>query len=129
MTIKKIQLKKGVKTAMNEEILCSNDQFPEGLLKFIDSWNTKNPNRTSANNHNLYLFQTIDMDGNVTNEAYGMNLMTKTWFENIYTKGTYPSNPGIFIGSSDVDPTLSDTALGSAIITSKTTDSNRHYEV
>lgn len=124
MTIKKIQLKKGVKTAMNEEILCSNDQFPEGLLKFIDSWNTKNPNRTSANNHNLYLFQTIDMDGNVTNEAYGMNLMTKTWFENIYTKGTYPSNPGIFIGSSDVDPTLSDTALGSVIITSKTTDSN-----
>lgn len=124
MTIKKIQLKKGVKTAMNEEILCSNDQFPEGLLKFIDSWNTKNPNRTSANNHNLYLFQTIDIDGNVTNEAYGMNLMTKTWFENIYTKGTYPSNPGIFIGSSDVDPTLSDTALGSAIITSKTTDSN-----
>lgn len=124
MTIKKIPLKKGVKTAMNEEILCSNDQFPEGLLKFIDSWNTKNPNRTSANNHNLYLFQTIDMDGNVTNEAYGMNLMTKTWFENIYAKGTYPSNPGIFIGSSDVDPALSDTALGSAIITTKTIDSN-----
>ena len=71
----------------NDEMMCSDD-FPESLRRFSENINKKNPGLHSEN-HNLYLLQTTDRDGNVTGEAYGMNLMTNTGFDKSYYTYSY----------------------------------------
>ena len=68
-----------------DEIITSKEEFPSSLIEFSKAWNKKNPNKSDAMNHNLYLLQTVDRDGNITGEAYGMNLMTTNGFNKIYT--------------------------------------------
>ena len=54
----------------------SNSILPEGLLKFIDNYDEKHPNECSARYRNMYELKTVDMDGNVVDTQYALNLMT-----------------------------------------------------
>lgn len=103
----------------NEQIMCSDD-FPESLKRFSENINKKNPGLHSEN-HNLYLLQTTDRDGNVTGEAYGMNLMTNKCFNIMYyTHDAYFINEDryrIYIGNGTDEPVLTNNALYSPITT------------
>lgn len=63
--------------------------------------------------HNVYVIQSIDKDGNVTETKYGLNIMTDYGFETLYTdKNTLTlrrQNCNIFLGNNpdnlDPDPT------------------------
>lgn len=106
----------------NDEMMCSDD-FPESLKRFSENINKKNPGLHSEN-HNLYLLQTTDRDGNVTGEAYGMNLMTnygfkRSYYDNIDFAGS--NSYMIFIGNGTDEPVLTNNALYSPIITTGST--------
>ena len=100
----------------------SSSSFPKGLEEFRQ--NIKNKDSSSdIYCHNLYLLQTTDRDGNVTGEAYGMNLMTNWGFKNIYTSTTsYETNCKIYIGNGTDEPVLTNNALYSPIITTGSTN-------
>ena len=111
----------------NDEMMCSDD-FPESLRRFSENINKKNPGLHSEN-HNLYLLQTTDRDGNVTGEAYGMNLMTNWGFNIMYYTHTlngyytnFISGCCIFIGNGTDEPVLTNNALYSPIITTGSTN-------
>ena len=103
----------------NDEMMCSDD-FPESLKRFSENINQKNPGLHSEN-HNLYLLQTTDRDGNVTGEAYGMNLMTNKCFNIMYyTHSAYfidKDRYQIYIGNGTDEPVLTNNALYSPITT------------
>lgn len=107
----------------NTETVKYADDFPEGLVKFCEAYDKKHGNKKKipSINHNLYLIQTTDIDGNITGEAYGMNLMTDTGFKAIYKNTSSYSNRYIYIGNGSGEPSLSDTTLFSPIITTGTT--------
>ena len=50
------------------------DQYP-GLKQFLDNYKVMHHGE-GGNTKNLYVIQSIDRDGNVTAEHYGLNLMT-----------------------------------------------------
>ena len=109
-----------------DEIITSKEEFPSSLIEFSKAWNKKNPNKSDAMNHNLYLLQTVDRDGNITGEAYGMNLMTTNGFNKLYTaNGGSISDLYLYIGSSDTTPTLADTSITTPI----TTTGSTHYSI
>lgn len=62
----------------------SNSILPEGLLKFIDNYDEKHPNECSARYRNMYELKTVDMDGNVVDTQYALNLMTDYGFQGAY---------------------------------------------
>ena len=94
---------------------CScGDDIPSSLKTFCDNYKKKYGKEASL--HNLYLLQTTDMNGNITGEAYGINLMTNLGFQNFTNnKSLDLVNCKMYIGSGDVEPTLTDTTLTSAI--------------
>ena len=107
----------------NDEMMCSDD-FPESLKRFSENINKKNPGLHSEN-HNLYLLQTTDRDGNVTGEAYGMNLMTNYGFNIMYYTHSAQfigeNSYSIYIGNGTDEPTLTNNALYSPITTTGST--------
>lgn len=111
---------------MMDEIITSKEEFPSSLIEFSKAWNKKNPDKSDAMNHNLYLLQTVDRDGNITGEAYGMNLMTTNGFNKLYTaNGGSNSDLYLYIGSGDTTPTLADTSITTPI----TTTGSTHYSI
>ena len=107
----------------------SSSSFPKGLEEFRQNIKNKD-NSSDIYCHNLYLLQTTDRDGNVTGEAYGMNLMTNWGFKNIYTSTTsYETNCKIYIGNGTDEPVLTNNALYSPIITTGSTNVNTSYSI
>lgn len=94
---------------------CScGDDIPSSLKTFCDNYKKKYGKEASL--HNLYLLQTTDMNGNITGEAYGINLMTNLGFQNFTNnKSLDLLDCKMYIGSGDVEPALTDTTLTSAI--------------
>lgn len=89
----------------------SSESFPRGLMELCN-------NVGNATYHNLYLLQTVDRDGNITGEAYGMNLMTDTGLNNSWNSPVTANSSDIrkvTVGSGDTDPTLNDTTLTSPL--------------
>ena len=89
-----------------------NKQF-EHVLNFVQAMKSKR-----AGISNIYVFETTDRDGNVTDVKYGMNLMTNTGFNAIYKSGSSfalrnaeNSDPGVHLylgsGVSNFDKTTS----------------------
>ena len=82
--------------------------------------------------HNMYVLQTIDADGNVTDEKYGMNVMTTKGFYDLYFRVQvqhFQSDSTIFVGSGTSAPTVNSTSLeDQATITIPTAD-DRTYSV
>ena len=46
-------------------------------------------NKPSAEHDNLYLFEVVDMDGNIVEEKVGMNLLTEYGVRRIFTENSY----------------------------------------
>ena len=101
----------------------SSSSFPKGLEEFRQNIKNKD-NSSDIYCHNLYLLQTTDRDGNVTGEAYGMNLITNWGFKEIYTSGNSYGNYRIYVGNGTDEPVLTNNALYSPIITTGSTNVN-----
>ena len=91
----------------------------EHISRFIDNINRRNPKETMAC-HNVYFLQTTDVYGNVTGEAYGINLMTNYGFSDIFinNRDTYLN---LYIGDGTEMPTVDNKALFSPIVTTAST--------
>lgn len=102
-----------------------NDQnhggWTEGLEKF--SQNMKINHNRDISGHNLYLLQTVDRDGNITGEAYGVNVLTDTGLKQACNSDIYLSYTAcnVFIGKGSGTPSLSDTTLFDKITATGTT--------
>ena len=59
-----------------------NMQLPENIISFFENCKKNNVHPHSSDTHfnNLYLIQSIDMNGNVTDEMYGTNELTDDGF-------------------------------------------------
>lgn len=59
-----------------------NMQLPENIISFFENCKKNNVHPHSSDTHfnNLYLIQSIDMNGNVTGEMYGTNELTPDGF-------------------------------------------------
>ena len=84
------------------------------IKTFKENWLEKHPNEKGVFCHNLYHLVSEDMDGNVTDEKYGINCMTDYGFERsfVYSNG---GQPHIFIGTSTAIPTPSSQQMTSPI--------------
>ena len=65
-----------------KRIMNKNELF-EHIQKFASNMKDKRPGVS-----NIYIFETTDSDGNVTDVKYGMNLMTNAGFNAIYKTGS-----------------------------------------
>ena len=92
--------------------------IPESLHRFCNIYNENHPGK-NADLHNLYLIQTIDREGNITNEAYGMNLLTNIGFQSSVISDKY-----IFIGEGTGTPSITDNTLFKALTTTASTNTN-----
>ena len=112
----------------NEITFVQNDEIPESLKKFEKAWDSSMKSRLPSSSHNLYLLQTVDMEGNITGEAYGVNLMTNKGFQSAYyDDNIYYRSCVIFIGEGTDVPTLDNYSLYKYITQQGTTnDTNSH---
>ena len=63
--------------------------------------------------HNIYHITTEDSNGNITDEKFGVNILTTQgleYFTKMYNSGGYPNV--IQLGSDGTTPTINDTAIG-----------------
>lgn len=89
-----------------------------------------NPEMFKDGMHNLYLFQSIDRDGNVVEEKYGTNVLTDLGFQQYYSiRNSYETSVYCFLGDGDGEPSTSDTTLFHQTITTVGTWNNdKRYE-
>ena len=80
------------------------DVSSDPVEKFISNHNKNNkfPLR------NLYIFKSIDKDGNIKDTKFGVNLITRTGFDVVPIEG---SNYSLYIGDGSGTPSYEDTAL------------------
>lgn len=101
------------------EVINSEDHKTEGFQRFCDNMRAKSPGNIPTGVHNLYLIQSVDKDGNITDEKYGMNLMTNYGFTQYYnTTASRNDNFYIQLGTGSRDPVITDTALESPALNS-----------
>ena len=111
---------------MSHNEMKTSDAFPKSLEAFAKRYQETHPECMNAFGHNLYLVQTIDKDGNVTDEKYGINLMTNYGFRQCYREWNDSASYAYFwIGSNDndggSDPSFTDTALNHKLTDKYTT--------
>ena len=103
------------------------DPHLKPLNEFYSNWCKKhNGDLSMLGCHNIYLLETTDREGNVTKRAFALNVTTWKYFLYYFTPSGTPGYPSwgypyirsMFIGSSDVDPTTSDTTLNAPITSS-----------
>lgn len=91
---------------------CPHDETIERAMKFVDNMKGTHPGIS-----NLYVFTSIDKDGNVVDEKYGMNLITNYGFQRLYTDNSATSFDGgslnlyVGTGGSTAVPAKTDTTL------------------
>lgn len=85
----------------------------------IQEFINNNPDKFSNGLHNLYFLQTVDKEGNVTDEKFGINILTNAGFEAYYNKysGSSGSNIYVYIGDGSGTPSLTDAGLFNQTIT------------
>ena len=100
-------------------------------MYFQEAYDKRHNKGIPSANHNLYLLQTTDIDGNVTGEAYGVNLMTNLGLDKIYKNGSNTSyaSKRIYIGSGSDAPALTNNSLYSPITTSGSTHSSDYNSI
>ena len=111
---------------LSDKITEQMDEFPKQLIEFSKAYDSKYGNSNSLMNHNIYLLQTMDMYGNITGEAYGINLMTDYGLNKIYKNGSSTSygSKYIYIGSGTEEPVSTNNTLYSPITTNGSTHAN-----
>lgn len=96
----------------------NDDVFPEQINQFIDKYN-KLHNTNAASTGNVYHIISEDIDGNITNECFALNVITNEGMKK-YQKNSYlfeksiyddASAGGLFLGVGTGTPSISDTSL------------------
>ena len=62
--------------------MSQRDEIFMRAMKFV-----KNSQKIHPGVSNIYVFTSVDKDGNITDEKYGMNVMTNTGFSAVYQSG------------------------------------------
>ena len=89
-----------------------NETLPRAL-KFVENFHDKHPSIS-----NLYVFTSVDKDGNIIDEKYGMNLMTTAGFTSIYLNGSSfvaSESVGLYVGNGGNDITVESSSMQSAV--------------
>lgn len=112
------------------------DKTYQRAMKFVDNFAKKKQGVS-----NVYVFTSVDRNGNIVDEKYGMNLMTNAGFREIYANGvgfgardTDGNTVRLYVGTgvSETPYTTSDTnleipAFGGLAATNVTTDKAYDY--
>lgn len=78
--------------------------------------------------HNIYLLQTVNMDGDVVDEKFAVNLITTAGMDKSFCNEGLNQFRDLYIGSGTGTPSVSDTGLFNLITTSPAVVSdNKHY--
>lgn len=108
----------------------SISSFEDDPVKsFMHNWSMKNPDKLPADYHNIYRLVSEDMDGNITNEMFALNVMTDYGFDRTFN-GVNPSNKRMHLGngtstsfptsSSTLESPISTTIYGTNVDTTRT---------
>lgn len=91
---------------------CSHDETLERAMKFVDNMKQTHPGIS-----NLYVFTSVDKNGNIVDEKYGMNLMTNNGFQKMFADNNITSFDGdslnlyVGTGGSTAVPDKTDTTI------------------
>lgn len=106
-----------------------HDETYNRAMKFVDNFKTKH-NGVS----NLYVFTSVDKDGNIVDEKYGMNLMTNTGFSAIYASGnSFAASDSVklYVGSGNGNIAVTDSRLESPLfggLAATNSDTSKSYK-
>lgn len=105
---------------MNDVVSMPIDPLYQKAMKFVENMKCKFQNHGISN---IYVLQTIDQNGKVTDEKYGMNLMTDYGMSQYFvSRQAFPTN--LYIGNGSGSFNQSTNALINAITTTASTSSN-----
>lgn len=94
----------------NEITLCEHSEFPESLEEFERNYDKKHPT-SPGSFHNIYHLVAEDREGNIVDEAFGVNCITDLGFSNsflrYYSDEQYNYYMYLGQGHGDIDPTSS----------------------
>ena len=106
---------------MKGEMNMDQNLIDKKITEFMDNVQ-KNGTIKDISQHNVYYIYKEDMDGNVTGEAYGVNLVTqnglKLFVGGYESSSTYSSGTYILMGSGQTAPSITDTGLTTLVLTS-----------
>ena len=77
----------------NEIALCENSEFPESLEEFERNYDKKHPGSPGCF-HNIYHLVAEDREGNIVDEAFGVNCITDLGFSNSFLRYYSSSQSG-----------------------------------
>lgn len=104
------------------------------LEEFYKNYDKNHPNEISSRCRNVYDIKTVDMDGNVVEQKFGLNLMTDYGFQRAYVYGygyAYGGDPTnyllIWIGEGTDIPKYDNTSLYGRFTTSTPQGSTGFY--
>lgn len=93
-----------------EFALCEQFEMPKSVEEFERNYDKKHPGSPGCF-HNIYHLVAEDRDGNIVDEAFGVNCMTDLGFQNSFTKYSGWENYNYYMylgqGQGDIDPTSS----------------------
>ena len=106
------------------------DDVMKKIEEFERKYEEKHPGK-SCSSHNIYHLVSEDLDGNITGEAFGINVMTDLGFEHCFTTGDSSegnlqdlyAGDGVF---QTIDPTSS--SMVNIISTTPASKSNDYYQ-
>ena len=96
----------------------NDDVLPEQVTQFVNNYN-RSHNSNAASTGNVYHIISEDIDGNITNECFALNVITNAGMAK-YQKNSYlleryiyddASNGGLFLGVGTGTPSITDTTL------------------
>ena len=92
-----------------------NYMCPDELNEFYRKWKSVHGDTKRIDNHNVYFLKTVDKDGNVTGEAFALNVTLKEYFRARFSTGSSIPNyqhinmciigNGVYADSEDVSTT------------------------
>ena len=108
--------------------MSQRDEIFMRAMKFV-----KNSQKIHPGVSNIYVFTSVDKDGNITDEKYGMNVMTNTGFSAVYQSGNEfeaSSTVKLYVGSGTTPVTIEDTQLENVCfngLAATNTDTSKDY--
>lgn len=98
----------------------------ESIHQFKQNWLKKHPNEMGVFVHNVYHLISEDMDGNITDEKFGVNCMTDEGFAQ-YFRGRKTGLPRIFIGTGTSIPASSSKVMENPISNDSAVINNNYW--
>lgn len=105
------------------------DVMPDSVKQFEENYLKNHPDESELS-HNIYHLVSEDRDGNITGEAFGINVLTDRGFSDMYTSSSYSeaNNSRLYLGDGEfetIDPTSS--TMVHAISTSSANMTNTDF--